>query len=181
MAEMPPSALIASTTASSSSDRQSHRTLAVGVRRNKARWPMAKCGSTPTPISPGFLELDRVAVGQPQLVQRGPLLARGLDVLPLVLADGAGGGRLIALGVLRPAGRADEVRHGSPPARQPPHPRRDQFHQIAGGVTKVKGLAPLGHSTSFSMLTPWPCRSFRQASNASALMPRAKWPGPAAP
>ena len=40
-----------------------------------------------------------------------PLLARGLIVLPLVLADGAGGGRLVALGVLRPKGRAEEVEH----------------------------------------------------------------------
>src|SRR5262249_21382168 len=30
----------------------------------------------------------------------------------------------------------------SPPARQAPHPRRDQFHRISGGVTKVQGLAP---------------------------------------
>ena len=58
MAEMPPSALIASTTASSNSGRQSHRTLAFGVRRNKARWPMAKCGSMPTPISPGSLNFS---------------------------------------------------------------------------------------------------------------------------
>ena len=52
MAEMPPSAWITSTTASSSSERQSHRRLAFGARRNKARWPMAKCGSMPTPMSP---------------------------------------------------------------------------------------------------------------------------------
>ena len=57
MAEMPPIAWIASTTASSSSGRQSHRMLAFGVRRNKARWPMAKCGSMPMPISPGSLNL----------------------------------------------------------------------------------------------------------------------------
>ena len=90
MAEMPPIALMASTTASSSSGRQSHRMLAFGVRRNKARWPMAKCGSMPMPISPGSLNLMRVSVGQPQLVQRGPLLAGGFDVLALILADGAG-------------------------------------------------------------------------------------------
>src|SRR5207248_11658178 len=88
-----------------------------------------------------LFELERVPVGQPQLVEGGPLLARSFDVLPLVLADGAGSGRLVALGVLRPAGRADEVRHSSPPARQSPHPRNNQFHQVPGGVTKVKGLA----------------------------------------
>ena len=27
--------------------------VAFGVRRNKARWPMAKCGSMPMPIRPG--------------------------------------------------------------------------------------------------------------------------------
>src|SRR5512135_3178486 len=31
------------------------------------------------------------------------------------------------------------------------------------------------------MVTPWPCRSFHQASNTSASMPRAKWPGQLAP
>src|SRR5262245_9231784 len=31
------------------------------------------------------------------------------------------------------------------------------------------------------MLTPWPCRSFRQAEKASASMPRAKWPDPCGP
>src|ERR1700682_2221116 len=56
-------------------------------------------------------------------------------------SDSAGSGWLVALGVLRPAGREDEVRHSSPPARQPPQPRRDQFHRIPGGVTKVKGFA----------------------------------------
>jgi catechol 2,3-dioxygenase-like lactoylglutathione lyase family enzyme len=36
------------------------RMLAFGVRRNKARWPMAKYGSVPTPISPGSLNLIEV-------------------------------------------------------------------------------------------------------------------------
>ncbi len=53
MAEMPPSALTISTRAGSSSGTQSHRTLPFGVRTSSARWPMAKCGSTPMPISPG--------------------------------------------------------------------------------------------------------------------------------
>ena len=52
MAEMPPSALTISTTAGSSKDTQSHRTLPFGVRTSSARWPMAKCGSTPMPVSP---------------------------------------------------------------------------------------------------------------------------------
>ena len=30
----------------------------------------------------------------------------------------------------------------SPPSRQSPNSRRDQFHQVPGGITKVNGLAP---------------------------------------
>jgi hypothetical protein len=78
MAEMPPSALIASTTAGSSSGRQSHKTLAFGVRRNKARWPMAKCGSMPTPISPGSLNLSEF-----RLVSRS--LSRVVHCWPVAL------------------------------------------------------------------------------------------------
>jgi hypothetical protein len=48
-----------------------------------------------------------------QPLQGRPLLARGLDVLSIVLADGASGGRLVILRILGPAGRADEVRHVS--------------------------------------------------------------------
>ena len=57
MAEMPPIALIASTKASSKSEMQSHKMLALGVRRSNARWPIAKCGSMPMPMSPGSLNL----------------------------------------------------------------------------------------------------------------------------
>jgi hypothetical protein len=76
MAEMPPNALIASTTASSNSGRQSHRTLAFGVRRNKARWPMANGGSMPTPISPGssnLIELRWVSRSRSQVVHCWPV------------------------------------------------------------------------------------------------------------
>jgi hypothetical protein len=81
---------------------------------------------------PRLLELDRVAVGQPQPLPGRPLLARDLDVLPFILADGTGGGRLVALGVLRPAGRADEVRHA--PASLTPSrvilPARCEGHKL---------------------------------------------------
>jgi hypothetical protein len=83
---------------------------------------------------PRLLETDRVAVGQTQLFERCPLLACDLDVLPLVQADGAGGGRLIAVVVLRPAGRADEVRHG--PLRAPILGTRDE---IEPGRAEVVG------------------------------------------
>ena len=72
---------------------------------------MAKCGSTPMPVSPGSsnrIELRWVSRSLSSVVHCWP---GHLEVLPVVLADGAGGGRLLALGVLRPAGRADEVRH----------------------------------------------------------------------
>ena len=55
MTEILPIALIAFKTASSSSERQSHNTLPFGVRRNKARCPMANCDSMPMPINPGSL------------------------------------------------------------------------------------------------------------------------------
>ena len=90
MAEMPPIALIASTTASSSSDRQSHRMLAFGVAQEQGPLADGEVRLDADADQPRLLELDRVPVGQPQLVQRGPLLAGRLDVLPLVLADGAG-------------------------------------------------------------------------------------------
>jgi hypothetical protein len=81
---------------------------------------------TPVPVSeirtPKLCCNQRVPVRQPQPVEVRPLLARGLDVLPLVLTDGAGGGRMVALGVLRPAGRLDAFRHRSPPTRQSPTP-----------------------------------------------------------
>ena len=70
--------LIASTTAGSSSGRQSHKTLAFGVRRNKARWPMAKCGSMPMPISPGSLNLSEF-----RLVSRS--LSRVVHCWPVAL------------------------------------------------------------------------------------------------
>src|SRR5690606_21432815 len=58
-----------------------------------------------------LLEADRVAVGRAQPLVRRPLLARHLEVLPLVLADGAGLRRLLAVRVLSSAGSTDEVRH----------------------------------------------------------------------
>lgn len=44
-------------TAWSRSGRQSQRMLPPGERKNKARWPMAKCGSMPMPIRPASLNL----------------------------------------------------------------------------------------------------------------------------
>ena len=57
MAEIPPNALIISIMASSKREMQSHRMFPRGVRRNRARWPMANCGSIPIPIRPGSLNL----------------------------------------------------------------------------------------------------------------------------
>jgi hypothetical protein len=34
--------------------------VAPGERRNRTRWPMAKCGSTPIPIRPGSLNLTEL-------------------------------------------------------------------------------------------------------------------------
>src|SRR5690606_603718 len=76
---------------------------------------------------PGDAGLDRVeavVVVPAHGGQRRPLLALGADVLPVVLADGAGGRRLGARRVLRTAGDADVLlgtgcvsgRHGGPSA-----------------------------------------------------------------
>jgi hypothetical protein len=76
MAAMPPSAVIASTTASSSSDTQSQKMLARGVRRNRARCPMAKCGSIPMPMSPGsscLIELRFVSRSRSSVVHCCPI------------------------------------------------------------------------------------------------------------
>ena len=51
---------------------------AFGVRRNKARWPMAKCGSMPTPMSPASLNLSEL-----QLVCRS--LSRVVHCWPVAL------------------------------------------------------------------------------------------------
>src|SRR4051794_10113145 len=59
--------------------------------------------------------LDRVAVREPQTLEGGPLLTGGLDVLALVVADGTCGRRLLALGELGAARRADEAGHGPRP------------------------------------------------------------------
>src|SRR5262249_39638190 len=104
---------------------------------------------------PRLLEPDRVAVGLAQLVERRPLLARGLDVLSVVLADGAGGGRLVALGVLRPAGRGDEVRHDPGPSVRVSLPEiggidlptswprpKEQRVEVEPQVAVVAGLQP---------------------------------------
>src|SRR5262245_55607325 len=53
IAETPHSALTISTSAGSKSGTQSHRTLPFAVCTSSARWPMAKCGSTPMPVSLG--------------------------------------------------------------------------------------------------------------------------------
>src|ERR1043165_4531296 len=58
-----------------------------------------------------LLRLQRVAVGDSELVQGCPLLAGLLDILAFILTDGARRGRLIALGELGSTGRANEVRH----------------------------------------------------------------------
>jgi hypothetical protein len=48
-----------------------------------------------------------------QLGRSRPALSLPADILPLVLADGAGGRRLVTrIGVLSAAGHADEMGHG---------------------------------------------------------------------
>src|SRR5438067_2166813 len=85
--------------------------------RSAATWMMSPVKSAPLPPAPpAQCRTVPPSKWQPQPVERGPVLPRRLDVLALVLADVAGGGRLLRLGVLRAAGGADEVRHGGPPA-----------------------------------------------------------------
>jgi hypothetical protein len=85
---------------------------------------------------PRLLEPDRVAVGLAQLVEGRPLLAGGLDVLALVLADGACGGRLVALGVLRPAGCTDEIRQ-VPTLRAVSLLERDGIDRLEGPMSSA--------------------------------------------
>ena len=58
-------------------------------------------------VEPVLLLLDDIPVRRPQVLERRPLLAVGVDVLPLVLADGTSRRGLIRLGELRPAGDAE--------------------------------------------------------------------------
>jgi len=101
----------ASTTARSSSEMQSQRTLPSAVRTNNARCPMAKCGSMPMPSKPGSSNLIAWRWLRRKLVQGRPVLPRRFDVLTAVFADRANSRRLVALGVLRPASGANEVGH----------------------------------------------------------------------
>jgi hypothetical protein len=53
IAVMPPSAVISVTVAASRNEMQSHSTLPFGVCTRIARWPMAKGGWVPMPMTPG--------------------------------------------------------------------------------------------------------------------------------
>src|ERR1700674_3455092 len=53
IAAMPPRPSISVTVAASIMEMQSHSTLPPPVRSSSARWPMAKAGSVPMPITPG--------------------------------------------------------------------------------------------------------------------------------
>jgi hypothetical protein len=71
------------------------RTLPSGVRKNKADGE----GRVDTDANEStLLEPDRVPMGYPQVFQGRPLLARDLDVLAVILADGAADRWLIAFG-----------------------------------------------------------------------------------
>ena len=100
------------TGSSSSSVTQSQSTFEPPAGTSSARWPIANPGAAPMPSEAGVLA-HLVAVVAAQLLERRPALALGRDVLALVLADGAGGGRFGALGVLDAAGDADEAGHAS--------------------------------------------------------------------
>src|SRR5271169_773313 len=50
---MPPSAPMSVTVAASTREMQSHSTLPPAVRSSSARWPIAKAGWVPMPITPG--------------------------------------------------------------------------------------------------------------------------------
>ena len=102
------------------------------VRRRKARWPMAKCGSMPSADQPRLLEPERV-----RWVSRS--LSSVVHCCPVALTYcrsssqmAAGGGRWSRLGVLRPAGRADEVRHGPGTLRGVSLPTRDVIDRLGG-------------------------------------------------
>ena len=58
-------------------------------------------------VEPGLFLLDDVLVRRPEVLERRPLLAVGIDVLPLVLADRAMRRGPRRLGELRPAGDAE--------------------------------------------------------------------------
>src|SRR5690349_20000814 len=72
----PPSPWISATVASSSIAMQSHRILPCGVRMSSARWPMAKFGWVPMPITPGSCwrqALNARAVSDLSVVQLWPV------------------------------------------------------------------------------------------------------------
>src|SRR5262249_41061855 len=82
---------------------------------------------------------------------------------------------------LLPASRADEVRHDSPPARQPPHAGRDQFHRIPGRVTKVKGLAPSRPLNLFSNADPVALQELPPGVECLGINPQGEVARPAGP
>jgi len=65
------------------------------------------------PVEAQFLQSDGILMRLPQIIERRPLLTLPTDVLPLVSANVALLGRLVALGELGAAGGADGIRHGS--------------------------------------------------------------------
>src|SRR5262245_20941360 len=75
----------------------------------------------------------------PQRLKRCPLLAVGVDVLAVILADRAVFGHCVGGRVLRATGGADEVGHGKSPGREAVSKRKDSTQRREGVRQDAKG------------------------------------------
>jgi hypothetical protein len=101
--------------AGSSIAMQSHKTFPLGVQTTSARWPIAKGGCVPMPITPGSYWRYEFEMSSRQRRQRCPSLSAWWNVLPLFFANEALPRRDNARRILGAAGGANKPVHLTAP------------------------------------------------------------------